>query len=47
VLFRSRSGTFKTIIGDLKYQPTGDLVDARIWMYQVKDSEFTQVDWGN
>jgi branched-chain amino acid transport system substrate-binding protein len=40
-----RANTFKTIIGDLKYQPNGDLVDARIWMYQVKDGEFSQVDW--
>ncbi len=40
-----RANTFKTIIGDLKYQPNGDVVDARIWMYQVKDNEFQQVDW--
>ncbi len=40
-----RANTFKTIIGDLKYQPNGDLVDARIWIYQVKDNEFQQVDW--
>ncbi len=37
--------TFKTIIGDLRYQSNGDLADARIWMYQVKDSEFQQVNW--
>jgi len=42
-----RSNTFKTVIGDLRYQPTGDLVDAKIWMYQVVNNEFTQVDWGN
>jgi branched-chain amino acid transport system substrate-binding protein len=40
-----RSNTFKTVIGDLRYQPNGDLVDARIWMYQVTNNEFTQVDW--
>jgi branched-chain amino acid transport system substrate-binding protein len=40
-----RANTFKTIIGDLKYQPNGDVVDARIWIYQVKDNEFQQVDW--
>ncbi len=40
-----RANTFKTIIGDLKYQPNGDLVNARIWIYQVKDNEFQQVDW--
>ncbi len=42
-----RSNTFKTVIGDMKFQPKGDLVDARIWMYQVQNNEFTQVDWGN
>ncbi len=42
-----RANTFKTIIGDLKYQPNGDLVNARIWIYQVKDNEFQQVDWNN
>jgi branched-chain amino acid transport system substrate-binding protein len=40
-----RSGTFKTLLGDLKYQPNGDLVDAKIWVYQVKDSSFQQVEW--
>jgi branched-chain amino acid transport system substrate-binding protein len=40
-----RSNTFKTIIGDLHYQPNGDLVDAKIWMYQVVNNEFTQVNW--
>jgi len=40
-----RANTFKTVIGDLKYQPNGDLVDARIWMYQVTNNEFQQVDW--
>jgi branched-chain amino acid transport system substrate-binding protein len=39
------SNTFKTVIGDLKYQPNGDLVDARIWMYQVNNEEFQQVNW--
>jgi branched-chain amino acid transport system substrate-binding protein len=40
-----RSNTFKTVIGDLRYQPNGDLVDARIYMYQVTNNEFTQVNW--
>jgi branched-chain amino acid transport system substrate-binding protein len=40
-----RANTFKTIIGDLHYQPNGDLVDARIWVYQVANNEFQQVDW--
>ena len=40
-----KANTFKTVIGDLRYQPTGDLVDAHIWMYQVNQDEFQQVDW--
>jgi branched-chain amino acid transport system substrate-binding protein len=40
-----RANTFKTVMGDLRYQPTGDLVDARIWMYQVTNNEFQQVNW--
>lgn len=40
-----RGNTFKTIIGDLRYQPNGDLVDAKIWVYQVNNGEFQQVDW--
>jgi branched-chain amino acid transport system substrate-binding protein len=37
------TNTFKTVMGDLHYQPNGDLVDAQIWMYQVKNNEFQQV----
>ena len=40
-----KANTFKTVIGDLRYQPSGDLVDAHIWMYQVNQDEFQQVDW--
>jgi len=40
-----RANTFKTIIGDLRYQPDGDLVQAKIWVYQVVNNEFKQVDW--
>jgi branched-chain amino acid transport system substrate-binding protein len=40
-----RANTFKTIIGDLRYQPNGDLVDAKIYMYQVNKNEFEQVNW--
>ena len=39
------ANTFKTVIGDLRYQPNGDLVDARIWIYQVTNNEFQQVNW--
>ena len=40
-----RANTFKTVIGDLRYQPNGDLVDAHIYMYQVNQNEFQQVNW--
>ena len=40
-----RANTFKTIIGDLHYQPNGDLVDAKIWMYQVTNNAFEQINW--
>jgi branched-chain amino acid transport system substrate-binding protein len=37
---------FDTIIGKLTFQANGDLLSgARIWVYQVKDNEFAQVDW--
>ncbi len=39
------ANTFKTVLGDLRYQPSGDLQQARIWMYQVTNNEFQQVDW--
>lgn len=39
-----KANTFKTVIGDLRYQPNGDLVDAQIWMYQVKQGAFQPVN---
>jgi branched-chain amino acid transport system substrate-binding protein len=37
---------FDTIIGKLTFQANGDLLGgARIWVYQVKDNEFSQIDW--
>jgi len=39
------SNTFKTVLGDLRYQPNGDLQEAHIWVYQVTKSEFQQVNW--
>ncbi len=40
-----RTGSFDTLLGTLRYRPNGDLVDAQIWIYQVKDGEFEQVEW--
>lgn len=34
-----------TLVNDLSYQPNGDLVDAQIWIYQVVEDEFRQVEW--
>jgi branched-chain amino acid transport system substrate-binding protein len=39
------ANTFNTVIGELRYQPNGDLVNARIWIYQVTNNEFQQVNW--
>jgi branched-chain amino acid transport system substrate-binding protein len=37
---------FDTIIGKLDFQANGDLKDgAKIWVYQVKDNEFSQIEW--
>jgi branched-chain amino acid transport system substrate-binding protein len=37
---------FDTIIGKLSFQANGDLLNgAKIWVYQVKENEFSQIDW--
>jgi branched-chain amino acid transport system substrate-binding protein len=38
-----RQRVLPTLLGDLRYQSDGDLVDAQIWIYQVKDGQFRQV----
>lgn len=38
-----RDNTVTTILGDLKFEPDGDLVDPKIWIYQVQNEEFAQV----
>lgn len=40
-----RQNALATLLDTLRYQPNGDLVDAQIWIYQVKDEEFRQVTW--
>ncbi len=40
-----RQNSLKTILDDLRYQPNGDLVDPQIWIYQVVDGEFQQIQW--
>jgi len=40
-----RQHNLPTLLDGLRYQPDGDLVDAQIWIYQVKDGQFRQIDW--
>jgi branched-chain amino acid transport system substrate-binding protein len=39
-----RSGPIPTLLGDLRFDDNGDLLDPRIWIYQVTDGEFRQVE---
>jgi branched-chain amino acid transport system substrate-binding protein len=38
-----RQHALPTLLDSLRYQPNGDLVDAQIWIYQVRDGQFHQV----
>lgn len=40
-----RQSPIKTLLSELRYQANGDLADPGIWIYQVKDGEFQQVEW--
>lgn len=40
-----RRSPVKTLLNELRYQENGDLTDPQIWIYQVKDGEFQQVEW--
>jgi branched-chain amino acid transport system substrate-binding protein len=40
-----RQNPLETLLHELHYQPNGNLVDAQIWIYQVVDEEFQQVQW--
>ncbi len=39
-----RSDTIPTLLSSLRFEPNGDLVAPKIWIYQVKDGEFQQVE---
>jgi branched-chain amino acid transport system substrate-binding protein len=39
-----RNAAIPTLLSDLQFEPDGDLVEPRIWIYQVKDGEFQQVE---
>jgi len=40
-----RQNSLTTLLDALRYQPNGDLVDPQMWIYQVVDGEFEQVEW--
>ncbi len=39
-----REGGVETLLGTLRFEPDGDLVNPDIWVYQVQGGEFQQVD---
>lgn len=39
-----RGNGAETLLGDLRFTAQGDLQDAQIWIYQVVDGEFVQVE---
>lgn len=39
-----RGRNVETLLGELSFEQDGDLVDPQIWIYQVQDSEFVQVN---
>jgi branched-chain amino acid transport system substrate-binding protein len=39
-----RSERFDSLLGALRFEPDGDLVDPKIWVYQVVNNEFVQVE---
>ncbi|MFO7635219.1 MAG: branched-chain amino acid ABC transporter substrate-binding protein [Caldilinea sp.] len=39
-----RSNSFETLLSSLRFEPDGDLVDPQIWIYQVVNDEFQQVE---
>jgi branched-chain amino acid transport system substrate-binding protein len=39
-----RAAEVETLLGELRFEPDGDLVDPQIWIYQVQGGEFVQVD---
>jgi branched-chain amino acid transport system substrate-binding protein len=39
-----RNASIPTLLNDLRFEPDGDLVEPKIWIYQVRDNEFQQVE---
>ena len=44
ILETLRSEALPTLLNDLRFEENGDLVSPQIWIYQVVDNEFRQVD---
>lgn len=40
-----RRNPVPTLLNELTFDNEGDLVDPQIWIYQVTDSEFKQIEW--
>ncbi|HOU13439.1 MAG TPA: branched-chain amino acid ABC transporter substrate-binding protein [Anaerolineae bacterium] len=40
-----RKESVSTLLNSLRYKANGDLTDPQIWIYQVVNSEFQQVNW--
>ncbi len=40
-----RKEAVPTLLNSLRYKPNGDLTDPQIWIYQVVNGEFQQVEW--
>ncbi|MBS1252865.1 MAG: Leu/Ile/Val-binding protein [Anaerolineales bacterium] len=40
-----RQNPIESLLSELRFEPDGDLVDPEIWIYQVQDGEFRQVEW--
>jgi branched-chain amino acid transport system substrate-binding protein len=38
-----RQDAIPTLLSDLRFEPDGDLVAPKIWIYQVVDGEFQQI----
>jgi branched-chain amino acid transport system substrate-binding protein len=40
-----RQEPVNTLLNSFRYQPSGDLTEPQIWVYQVEEDEFRQVEW--
>lgn len=40
-----RENEIETLLGPLRFDANGDLIDPQIWIYRVEGNEFLQVEW--